>query len=180
MYGELYEVWKKETGSAELEKLPSDFYPRIANYLRNLREEGRMLDKRLLKARLLTMELRNARRMLQELTQTRCRKLMLPGKGDVIPDVLAPEERQLSNSFTPLVEAYYSFARDLLRGHLSRMTIKHQRAFAILRFLKDVPAIIGADMKAYGPFRAEDVGSLPVDNAQILVKQGLAERVGIH
>jgi len=30
------------------------------------------------------------------------------------------------------------------------------------------------DMKAYGPFLAEDVASVCVDNARILVKQGLA------
>jgi DNA replication initiation complex subunit (GINS family) len=43
--------------------------------------------------------------------------------------------------------------------------------------LKEVPAIIGADMKTYGPFKVEDVAALPVENTKILVKQGLAERV---
>jgi DNA replication factor GINS len=46
-----------------------------------------------------------------------------------------------------------------------------------MRFLKDVPAIIGADMKTYGPFKTEDVASLPVENTKILKKQGLAENV---
>jgi len=48
-----------------------------------------------------------------------------------------------------------------------------------LRFLRDIPAIIGADMKTYGPFNAEDVASLPAENAKILAKQGLAERVEV-
>jgi DNA replication initiation complex subunit (GINS family) len=43
-----------------------------------------------------------------------------------------------------------------------------------IRFLKSIPAIMGADMKSYGPFVAEDVASLPASNAQVLVKQGLA------
>jgi DNA replication factor GINS len=47
----------------------------------------------------------------------------------------------------------------------------------VLRFLKDVPALIGSDMKTYGPFEAEDVATLPSENAKILVKQGLAEKV---
>jgi DNA replication factor GINS len=46
-----------------------------------------------------------------------------------------------------------------------------------MRLLKDVPAIVGADMKTYGPFRTEDVASLPVENAKILVRQGLAEKI---
>jgi len=32
-------------------------------------------------------------------------------------------------------------------------------------------------METYGPFKVEDVASLPVENAKILVKKGLAEKV---
>jgi DNA replication initiation complex subunit (GINS family) len=46
-----------------------------------------------------------------------------------------------------------------------------------LRFLKAIPAVVGADMKTYGPFLAEDVASLPVENAKVLVKRGLAEAI---
>ena len=51
------------------------------------------------------------------------------------------------------------------------------RKKVVLRFLQDIPAIIGSDMKTYGPFLAEDVGSLPDENAKILVRQGLAKLV---
>jgi hypothetical protein len=42
---------------------------------------------------------------------------------------------------------------------------------------EDVPAIIGADMKTYCPFKVEDIAFLPVKNAKILIKQGLAEKL---
>jgi DNA replication initiation complex subunit (GINS family) len=45
---------------------------------------------------------------------------------------------------------------------------------AVLRFTKASPGIIGADMKTYGPFAAEDVASVSAKNAEMLVKQGLA------
>jgi DNA replication initiation complex subunit (GINS family) len=35
-------------------------------------------------------------------------------------------------------------------------------------------------MKTYGPFKAEDVASLPVENVKILVKQGLAEKIEVN
>jgi len=38
---------------------------------------------------------------------------------------------------------------------------------------------MGTDMKSYGPFLAEDVASLPVENAKVLVKQGLAVLVEV-
>jgi DNA replication initiation complex subunit (GINS family) len=48
-----------------------------------------------------------------------------------------------------------------------------------VRFSKPIPAIMGSDMKSYGPFVAEDVASLPELNAKILVKQGLAVLVEV-
>jgi DNA replication initiation complex subunit (GINS family) len=67
----------------------------------------------------------------------------------------------------------------------SRIVVKTENASPIvskrstIRFLKSIPAIMGADMKSYGPFIAEDVASLPPQNAQILVKQGLAVLVEV-
>lgn len=46
-----------------------------------------------------------------------------------------------------------------------------------VRFLKMVPAIVGSDMKTYGPFVAEDVASVPESNAKILIRRGLAKMV---
>lgn len=46
-----------------------------------------------------------------------------------------------------------------------------------LRFLKDAPAFIGIDMKSYGPFKAEDVVSIPKLNANSLVREGLAVEI---
>ena len=39
-----------------------------------------------------------------------------------------------------------------------------------VRFLKEVPAIVGADMKVYGPFKEGDVVELPKPNAEAFVK----------
>ena len=43
-----------------------------------------------------------------------------------------------------------------------------------VRFLRDMPAIIGANMKVYGPFTKGDVVELPKVNADIIVKQEIA------
>jgi DNA replication factor GINS len=78
----------------------------------------------------------------------------------------------------PLTEAYQTFVRNILQGHLTQMDVaEREHKNSVLRFMKDVPAIIGTDMKAYGPFKIEDVASLPSENAKILIKQCLAEKV---
>jgi len=48
-----------------------------------------------------------------------------------------------------------------------------------LRFVKEIPAIVGSDMKTYGPFEPEDIATLPLENARILIKQGVAVEVEV-
>jgi DNA replication factor GINS len=181
MYNELTEAWKRELENTELEKLTPDFYACVADYLRRLREEGRMLDRRIVKARLLKREIHNAKRMLRELIQTRYRKIIrrIADNEKIPSDLLTKEEAQICAACTPLLEAYQNFATSLIRGQMSSINVAVGHKNVALRFLKDVPEIIGADMKSYGPFKAEDVASLPPQNAQILTKQELAARVEV-
>jgi DNA replication initiation complex subunit (GINS family) len=46
-----------------------------------------------------------------------------------------------------------------------------------LLFSKRVPSVIGSDMKTYGPFEIEDLASLPIENARIMINQGSADKV---
>lgn len=179
MYSSLYEVWEREVKSHELQRLPPDFYIMVADYLRRLREEGRMLDRKTVKASLLKRELVNVKRMVNEIILTRYRKAVkLLAKGEKIPsDILAAEEAKIYGEGIPFADAVQNFIQSVLRGFLPKTEVANVRRRVVLRFLADVPAIIGADLKTYGPFKVEDVASLPIENANILVKQGLAEKV---
>jgi DNA replication initiation complex subunit (GINS family) len=185
MYDELYAAWRFEIENTELGGLPPDFYARAADYLRKIKEESRMLDKKTVKAGLLEHELDRVKCMLQELVWARYKKLVaLITENQKIPSsLLAAEEEAMCTGFLSFAESYQKFAEKLLRGQVSsqvsKVGVKKTRKRVALRFLKAVPAVIGADMKTYGPFMVEDVASVPVENAEILVKQGLAEVVEI-
>jgi DNA replication factor GINS len=181
LYEELYDAWKRELENVELEKLLSDFYSRTADYLKRLKEEGRMLDKRTVKAHLLKDEMQNVKHMVHELIQARYRKLVKKAaEGERIPSsFLTMEEKKIYAAVLPVAEAYHSLAENILRGYTQKVNVEQKHKNAVLRFLKKVPEIIGADMKTYGPFKIEDVASLPLDNSKILVKQSLAERVEV-
>lgn len=181
MYNELYEIWKGEFENVELVKLPKNFYSELVEYLKRLREESRMLDKRTVKAFLLKSEMQNVKRMIRELTLLRYRKLIRKmAKGEKVPtDVLTVEEEKIYRETSSFAETYRSLVRNILRGYVPKADVEKRRKRVVLRFLKDVPAIVGADMNTYGPFKAEDIASLPVENAKILSKQGLAEIVEV-
>ena len=184
MYDELFAAWRFEVEKDELGSLSQDFYARVADYVRRIKEESRMLDKKALKAGLLERELAHVQRILGELVWARYRKLLrlLTENRKVPSDLLAAEEAALCTGFLSFVEAYQNFAKKLLQGQVSEVAVAkthkaHKRV--TLRFLKVIPAVVGVDMKTYGLFLAEDVGSVPVENAKLLVKRGLAEAVEV-
>ena len=54
---------------------------------------------------------------------------------------------------------------------LESMLLRSQKTKPVLiRFLQDAEQIVGADMAKYGPFKAEDVSSVPYDNAQAFIR----------
>ena len=181
MYSKLYEIWKQELEDPELVKLPPDFYAEIVQYVKKIKEESRMLDKRTVKANLLRKETQHMRRMVTELMIVRYRKVVnKAARGEAAPrELLTAEEEKTYAKISPLSETTSGLASEILHGHEPKTMSDLRRRRIALRFLNDVPAIIGADMKTYGPFKTEDVASLPLENARILVKQNLAHKVEI-
>jgi DNA replication factor GINS len=196
MYNQLYAAWQREIDDPTLGALPPDFYVKISEYLQHMKDEDKILDKKSVKMNLLLHESTNVERMLKELLETRYRKLIKNiTKNQKTPvGVLTNEETRMVETFADFTKTYHKFADELMLGQItqitepdktSRIVVKTENASPIvskrstIRFLRSIPAIMGADMKSYGPFIAEDVASLPPQNAQILVKQGLAVLVEV-
>jgi DNA replication factor GINS len=192
MYNELYAAWRREIEDTSLGGLPPDFYAKIADYLKRMGEEGKLLDKKSVKVNLLDREAHNVKRMLEELLWARYKKMVKTiTQNQTLPsELLTVEEAKMCESFVTFSGAYRKFAEGLMQGQTVKVeglmqgqTVKAQAEVPhkrmTLRFTKTTPAIIGLDMKTYGPFKVEDVASLPVENAKIFVKQGLAVLVEV-
>jgi len=193
MYNELYAAWQREIDDPTLGALQPDFYRKIGEYMQRIKEEDKVIDKKSVKMNLLTHETQNVERMLEELLEVRYRKIIkIVTKNQKLPvELLTFEETKMCETFADFTKSYRKFTNGLMQGQVSepiKVIIKveanppeappvHKRS--TIRFLKSIPAIMGADMKSYGPFVAEDVASLPPQNAQILVKQGLAVLVEV-
>lgn len=179
MYDELFGIWRKEQESKDLVQIPPDFYLKASEYIKRLKEEERMLDKKTVKASLLAEERRNVKRMIRELMRIRYRKIVrILARGEKPPaDALAPQEERIISGSLNFAEAFHSLVKDVLQGRLSDSIPQEAPRRILVRFLKDVPSIVGADMKIYGPFKCEDVASLPVENAKILIRQELAKAI---
>jgi len=163
----------------EIQRLPRDFYAKLADYMKKIREEGRMLDEKTTKAKLMKREFENVKNMVEELVQLRYKKALAKAaaRKTVSREVLTEEEEKLHGEILPLTESYQAFLKDVLQGRLSRMEKEEKPKKMLVRFLQKIPAIVGSDMKTYGPFKPEDIATLPPENARILIKQGVAMEV---
>jgi len=179
MYNELYEAWSSEKENDELQPLPKAFYARLAEYLRKLREESRMLDEKTTKARLLIRESKSVQKMVKELITLRQRKAVkkVLAREIVHSEALTHEEERLLKEMTQSFESFQAITSEIMIGRLPQFEDKKTPRKRIVRFIKETPAIIGTDMKTYGPFKPEDVASLPKENARILVKQSVAAEI---
>ena len=179
MYDELYEALKTENENVEIQRLPKDFYAKIAVYMKKIREERRMLDEKTTKAKLLNREFKNVKNMAEKLFRLRYDKVRKKALArETVPrEVLTEEEEKLYGEILPLAEAYQTFLKDILQGRLSSVEKEEKPKKILLRFVQEIPAIVGSDMKTYGPFEPEDLATLPSENARILIKQGVAVEV---
>jgi DNA replication factor GINS len=138
-----------------------------------------MLDEKTTKAKLMNREFENVKNMVKELVQLRSDKILtkVSDRKTVPREVLTEEEENLQGEIFPLAEAYQTFLKDILQGRLPRIEEEEKPKKMLVRFVQEIPAIVGSDMRTYGPFKPEDIATLPTENARILIKQGVAVEV---
>ena len=63
---------------------------------------------------------------------------------------------------------------------LESLTHNHKTKKVVVRFLKEVDEIVGADLEKYGPFKVEDIATVPYENAQALIAKNAATKVHLE
>lgn len=182
MYDELFNSWKKEMENPELQPLPKDFYARLADYMRRIREERRLLDEESLRGKLIQVEEENVKRMISDLVRARYMKILQLVEGDKMVPLgsMTEEEEILYSSLMASKKAFDNLLSDILLGQKPKVKQPKLRSLSVVRILKDIPQIVGVDMRIYGPFKPEDIAVLPEENARALIKQGAAVEIDVE
>ncbi len=174
MYDELHIAWKAEKSSQRLQPLPRDFYQRANRYFEELSHQTSDTDPRALHGRLASREKEMAARLLGELRQARRTKIFQAAQSHSIINTTDLTEEE--NSLVEAIKEPESIAY-LNQGTLpnSDKPTDTEEKFVVIRFLQDIPEIVGIDLRIYGPFKKEDVASVPSTNATALIGQGAAK-----
>ena len=178
MYEEAVEAWRRELRNTELQPLRPGFYRDLASYVRRLREAQRNLDMKSLKAILMEEETSRLEKVVTALVDRRLEKLW-SAAGHAQTLNLDSSEKWAYQDFSDIHRHYQKFKEDLLLGREPSNTPNRQRDILLVRFVKDVPSIIGVDLKTHGPFKREDVATLPYENAESLIRQGVAVEIRV-
>lgn len=200
-YRTLYDSWRKEKQRRDIQALPEGFYAVMTAYTTQLREQSRTLDKATVKGKLVEKERDYADKMLQDLNKLRLNKLVsaeLNGSPVELLNLTA-EEKRLQVELRRLIAAHTQGLKQTLQGKEKvespptaappqvtprplpqphpQYAETGENPLKVVRFTQPIPAIMGVDMKTYGPFKAEDVASLPAQNADNLIRKGIAKLV---
>lgn len=182
MYDELFTAWQYEIENEKLGCLSADFFSNLSDYIASLREENNKESQKTVKSSLLFHEMDHVTCMVEELLYARYLKIIQITKDTkkLPSNQLSSEEKNLFSNFSSFIKDYQLFKKNLFQGNPKKHKVEKSSKRVIVRILKDIPVLIGSDMQSYGPFLVEDVASLPSENAELLVKQGLGKIVEIN
>ena len=95
-YSDLYEAWKREKDSIELQHLEKKFFVQLSQHIKAQREELEMIDEKTLRGRLIAIEGNNIRKLFTSLVECRRYKIfkgVLEGKQ--IPSEFLTSEEEI-------------------------------------------------------------------------------------
>jgi DNA replication initiation complex subunit (GINS family) len=199
-YETLYEILRREKYKTELQPLDKDFFKNVLNYLK---EKQEILDSQKNKETFFNFteiqktqtQLDNIKKILKELYERRENKIIqialfssrTKTKNDI--SVMLPEEKSLYENLSKIFSIHrggilhsllsYTFPNLTKEEKPKDIKIekKEQEKTKLLRFLHAIPKFVGDDLNVYGPFEEEDISSLPLDIANILIKKQRAEEI---
>jgi DNA replication factor GINS len=175
-YDEIQQAWKRELQNQELQPLRQGFLKDSASYVKRLREAQRNLDPKSLKAVVMDEETKRLEQLLTQLVDRRLEKLWTHTNQDQSTS-LESSEKQVYQDLSGISRHYEKLKEELLQGREPSSPISREKTKLLVRFVKDVPSIIGVDLKTHGPFLKEDIAKLPFENAESLIRQGAAVEI---
>ncbi len=158
-----------DKNKSQISKMDEDLYEKVRKRIEEL-EEKRKEDERF------DDEIRTLKRLQKKLFELRTGKIINAAWAEVCGQEVSFSEENLTESekifFRKLVELIDSFRREVFEEKKT----KPERV--LVRIKKDIE-ILGIDGKRY-KLRREDVATLPLENAEVLIKGGVAERVEVR
>ena len=197
-YSDIELAWEQETANENLQNLEDLKLSRMISYLSEVRVSlANTKAEDQLQADLYTQEALNVEFMLNDLLILRQNKILKAALAQRRPiGTMTLAEEEFYNRLLRGVEGHQEFIKGALIGTppsaTKRSTRKKRKKgddksddppeeatdYVLVRFLRPIKdAFMGLDEVTYGPFKKEDIATIPTENAHAWLRDGTISRV---
>jgi len=170
----LHHTVLREIENDSLLEIDPNFYRDLANFIGNLRKqefdgvEKKINDTMIEMATELSSLLINIR-LDKILNSPEIEIGYLLDEEKFILDSKEEEKERIEMIISATIHGKSKFLESLAQNHKTKKIV--------IRLLKEVDEIVGADLEKYGPFKPEDITTIPYENAQALISKNIATKV---
>lgn len=170
----LHHIVLKETENDTIQEIDPDFYRTLSDFIGDLKKQ----------------EFDGVESKIKEAiinTSTELTSLLINIRLDKISKLedidfknLLDEEKFILDAQEEQRERTEMILSAIINGKskfLESISQNHKTKTVVIRFLQEVDEIIGADLEKYGPFKTEDIATIPYENAQALIAKNIATKV---
>ena len=165
----------QEFQTEEIQELNTDFFRNLSNFIGNLKNEEYDGIEKATKNQIIKM----ATSLTVLLINRRLEKISPSSSYSILTD----EEKFVIDSNNEMNERKDMIISGIINGKSKFLEItstKHKTKPVTVRFVKEFDEIVGVDLEKYGPFKPEDIATIPNENAQALISNGVALKVRIE
>jgi DNA replication factor GINS len=170
----LHHTVLRETENDSILEINPNFYRNLADFIGNLRKQEFDGIENKIKNTMLEM----ITELTSLLIQIRLDKISKT--TDLEISYLLDEEKFILDSQEDQRERIEMILSATINGKskfLESLAQNHKTKKIVIRFLNEVNEIVGADLEKYGPFKTEDIATIPYENAQALISKNVATKV---
>ena len=164
----------QEFQTDEVQKLDTDYFRNLSRFLGNLKNEEYDGVGKKIKTQMIFF----ATKLTELLINKRLGKI-----SSMSYSILTDEEKFIIDSNNEMDERKEMVISGIINGKSKFLEItstKHKTKPITVRFVKESDEIVGVDSKKYGPFKPEDIATIPNENAQALISNGVALKIRIE
>jgi len=170
----LHNTVLRETENDSLLEIKPNFYRSLSDFIGNLRKQEFDDVENKIKDTMIEM----VTELTSLLIHIRLEKISNSDDFDI--SYLLDEEKFILDSLDEQNERTEMILSATINGKskfLESLAENHKIKKVVIRFLDNVDEIVGADLEKYGPFKAEDIATIPYENAQALIAKNIATKV---
>ena len=172
----LHIIVMQEFQTEEPQELNTDFFRNLSNFIGKLKNEAYDGIEKKVKNQIIS----TATSLTELLINKRLEKISNSSK--ISYSILTDEEKFVTDAKDEMNERNNMIISGIINGKskfLETTSTKHKIKPVTVRFVKEFDEIIGVDLEKYGPFKPEDIATIPNENAQALISNGIVLKIRI-